>query len=1216
MRNLQLTALVLFLAQFAFAQTCPPRPNASARLVNNDICIGQPMSIQNLTETNGNNVYYIWNWGDDTKQDTLLDKSSPVHIYERPNSDKCSQPKKGFKYTITLYVQNLDKNCEDHASTTDAYAYFTPEADFEAPNEVCADNPEVAFVNKTCPLNTKGTTISWDFGDPASGANNTSTETDPIHKFSGKGFFTVTLKVNSNCKSTEKKMTVIVRDAPVAQGGFTLPNTTTVCAPYELSIKNSSTGATGSNWSVTPATGWSFAQGTDETSANPVIRFETNGEFTVNLQIRTICGIRNWSSTQKIIVKSKPQVSMDTLIGSCLPFAITPAAKVDNDGGLALKYNWAISGGSISGSTNQSPGSVIFATKGTFPLKFKAENTCGADSVTRYIGVTDKISVFFFGVPTTLCNSSQAVKLSALPAGGVWTGPAITPEGSFDPSVAGIGAHTLNYKVTFGSCSDNKDIVVNVYGTTVNVGPTQEACANANKSTILTGGFPLGGKWSGTGVTDAVNGVFTPSVAGAGTYNLTYTYYEPIGKCPNTATKVFIVNTPPTALIDTLKPACVNEFVKFTHSSIGSASYRWSFGDIETSNNESPSHAYKKEGGYDVSLIVTSTQSCMDTTHAKITVSAPPTADFLQSTIEGCTPLNVTFNNKSTGTNAKYVWDFGNGRTLNTANPGTVIFDNSIDRDTQYTIRLSVTTLGCPAAFDSSKLMVFTKPKANFVYDIGQGCSPLTVKLVNTSVGSPRFYHWDFGNGGVSKDEQPNYQKYYTDTVVKQYKIRLVATNFCGNDTIARSVTVTPPSVKAFFGLDKIEGCSPLTVAILGAPTYGSSTQYTLSDGTISNDKSLTHTFTAAGSYKIRQMVTGLCGQDSMERTINVWATPSVDFTHSQFNICKDRRVQFRQATSPNVSVNWDMGDGTKLGVHNPIHDYKRSGDFMVKLDVADLAHGCKNNDSMMIEVRSPLRFGFDSIRHSGCYGIHTGAIVIRRGDVTGGLPTYEFSLNDSLFKDVSLSGIFSNLEGRRNHTIWVRDKAGCVDSASTYIKGFPTLNLDAGRDREIDLGDSTHTFVTTNAYKLLNLKWTPSNSVSCDTCQEVYLQPLETTAYTVRATGPEGCTEKTNITVRVSSNRKIFVPNIFSPNDDGNNDFFYPYAGKNIKQINTFRVFNRWGEMVFESRDFQPDSPNAGWDGRYKGERLSPDVYVWSMELELRNGIKENYKGDVTLAR
>ena len=126
------------------------------------------------------------------------------------------------------------------------------------------------------------------------------------------------------------------------------------------------------------------------------------------------------------------------------------------------------------------------------------------------------------------------------------------------------------------------------------------------------------------------------------------------------------------------------------------------------------------------------------------------------------------------------------------------------------------------------------------------------------------------------------------------------------------------------------------------------------------------------------------------------------------------------------------MGDSTILNATNPLHDYGQKGTYLVKLSLHDMVHGCDNKDSMLVEVRSPLNFSFDSIRHSGCYGINTGAMVVRKEDVKNATGIIEFSLNDSTFtKDINLSGVFSSLEGRRWHTIWVRDKAGCIDSAS-----------------------------------------------------------------------------------------------------------------------------------------------------------------------------------------
>ena len=1216
MRILLVVFCAFLLAHDAFSQACPPRPAAAPKLVNNDICIGQPISVNNLSNANGNDLYYIWDWGDGSKPDTLQNSSSPVHVYERPISDMCTQPSGGYVYKIKLTAQNRLAGCLSHSSTTDAYAYFSPIADFIAPREVCIDNPEVAFANTTCPMNTPGTKFFWNFGDPATGTSDTTSATHPKHVFSGIGTYTVTLTVTSFCNTSVKTMNIVVREAPSAGGTFTLPPTT-VCAPYDLRINNTSQNATSQVWAVTPTTGWEFAEGTDATSANPVIRFTQNGEYSLFLQINSLCGVRDWASNQKIVVKSKPKVEMDTILGSCIPFSVKPVGKVTNDGGLTNTYQWSIIGGSKSTANTLDPGDITYLATGDFPVQFKAMNECGADSTTRLVGSKDKIVVQFTSVKDTLCSSDIPIQVKALPADGVWTGPAITPDGIFDPTAAGIGNHKLTYTATFGSCSDTRDTIVNIFGTNVNVGAPQEACANEIAPIVLTGATPAGGEWSGTGITDSVNGIFSPSITGAGTFNLIYTYREPKAKCPNTATKVVTVHTPPTAIIDTLPAFCINDGKKFTHSSVNAGQFNWFFGDGDSTTAETPSHSYNAGGKYNVRLIITSAQQCKDTTTKQVLVSVPPVADYIQNINEGCTPLTVTFKNNRIDTNAIYTWNFGQGRVITNPDPGAVIFANTSDRDTNFIITMKAESPGCAFSFDSSSVLVFTKPRANFAVDLGSGCSPLKVDFSNASTGSPKSYYWNFGNGINSTDENPTTQTYYTDSVYSDYTVRLIATNTCGNDTMSRKVTVSPSTVKAFFGIDRTEGCSPLTINLSGASSYGSKVTYELGDGTITNTMDVTHTFTKAGTYTVRQTaVGGGCGQDIMERIVHVWATPEADFKYTQFNACKDRQVQFKQATSPNVSVWWTFGDGTESGQHDPLHDYGRSGTFEVKFAVEDIAHGCKNADSTIIDVTSPLVFKIDSIKHSGCYGINSGALVVRRGDVTGGVPPYEYSINDPAFGDANKSGVFSNLKGRENYVLYVRDKVGCVDTVSAYVKGFPPLGLDAGRDREIDLGDSTQTFVTTNAYKPIDLKWTPPGTVSCDTCEVVWLKPLETTTYTVSGKGPEGCLERAHVTVKVIANRKVYIPNVFTPNGDGSNDSFYPYTARNVKQINYMRIFNRWGEMVYEKQAFQPNDANAGWDGRHHNRELSPDVFVYVLELELKNGVIEVYKGDVTLMK
>jgi len=94
-----------------------------------------------------------------------------------------------------------------------------------------------------------------------------------------------------------------------------------------------------------------------------------------------------------------------------------------------------------------------------------------------------------------------------------------------------------------------------------------------------------------------------------------------------------------------------------------------------------------------------------------------------------------------------------------------------------------------------------------------------------------------------------------------------------------------------------------------------------------------------------------------------------------------------------------------------------------------------------------------------------------------------------------------------------------------------------------------------------------------------------------------------------------VFIPNAFSPNGDGLNDMFYP-QGRGINIISQFLIFNRWGEMVFEGKNFPCNDPNYGWNGMFKNTPLPPDVYVYIVEANCENNEKIMLKGDVSLIR
>jgi gliding motility-associated-like protein len=94
-----------------------------------------------------------------------------------------------------------------------------------------------------------------------------------------------------------------------------------------------------------------------------------------------------------------------------------------------------------------------------------------------------------------------------------------------------------------------------------------------------------------------------------------------------------------------------------------------------------------------------------------------------------------------------------------------------------------------------------------------------------------------------------------------------------------------------------------------------------------------------------------------------------------------------------------------------------------------------------------------------------------------------------------------------------------------------------------------------------------------------------------------------------------VFLPNTFTPNGDGQNDIFY-IRGRGIKTIKVFRIFNRWGEQVFERTDLNTEDPSSGWDGRYKGVPLNPDVFIYYAEMVCDTNEPFTLKGNVTLLR
>lgn len=201
-----------------------------------------------------------------------------------------------------------------------------------------------------------------------------------------------------------------------------------------------------------------------------------------------------------------------------------------------------------------------------------------------------------------------------------------------------------------------------------------------------------------------------------------------------------------------------------------------------------------------------------------------------------------------------------------------------------------------------------------------------------------------------------------------------------------------------------------------------------------------------------------------------------------------------------------------------------------------------------------------------------------------------------------------------------VLNSDGCKWITEVEITEPEFLNVSIGADLFIQPGDLIMLDVQMNisTAQVDLIEWNPSEAINCmeDPCTSIRLSLVETTEIGVTVTDTNGCFASDQLLVTVIDNEKVFIPNIFSPNDDGRNDVFTLFTGSGVRQIRHLSVFTRWGELVFRKENFSPNDLSAGWDGTHGGKPLNPGLYVWRAEVEFQDGDEELLYGDVTLVR
>ena len=282
--------------------------------------------------------------------------------------------------------------------------------------------------------------------------------------------------------------------------------------------------------------------------------------------------------------------------------------------------------------------------------------------------------------------------------------------------------------------------------------------------------------------------------------------------------------------------------------------------------------------------------------------------------------------------------------------------------------------------------------------------------------------------------------------------------------------------------------------------------------------------------------------------------------------------------------------------------------DSAIKYFVTGISNkGCVSTDSVFIDVKFP-----NTVKVSGPDTLCFGSSVQLSAS---GAETYSWSPSASL----NNPGIASPVASPGTTTIYKvigSDTKGCFTSTGFIpVKVYPLPVVTAGVDKTINVGQSFDIIPHISA-DVTGLIWSPSTGIIARNYPGITVKPVESTEYTVEVKNEGGCRARDKISIYVlCDNTNVFVPNTFSPNGDGANDVFYP-RGSGVFAIRSLRIFNRWGEVVFEKANFNANDASAGWDGTFKGKKLSPDVFVYALEVVCSNNQTLVFKGNVALIK
>lgn len=363
--------------------------------------------------------------------------------------------------------------------------------------------------------------------------------------------------------------------------------------------------------------------------------------------------------------------------------------------------------------------------------------------------------------------------------------------------------------------------------------------------------------------------------------------------------------------------------------------------------------------------------------------------------------------------------------------------------------------------------------------------------------------------------------------------------------------------------------------------------------------------------------------------TTATFVGPKAEFETDRSQLFCDQEITFsdlsQEGNDGAISYTWKFGEesvpmyrSNTSGPHTI--RYESFGPKFISLTVRS-PNGCQSVDILELDVGTCCDPAVNSLS-----GELSGTNIDCAGESTG---TIETTVTDPgwggvriAFEDGNYSSISNfNTLPAGDYNVTLQDKKGCEFPIPISLTERPPIVIDAGDPQTIDLGSSTFldADVDISIYDP-DLSWSFPEFIDCDTCPFTEVTPVVTTTFTLTATNEFDCIvrDEVEISVIVDYDGQVYRPDIFTPNGDGNNDFFKLYGGQAVDLINQLKIYNRWGDLVYVGQNLSKGDNDfsEGWDGTFNGQKLDPDVYTWVAEVLYLDSETKTLKGSMTLLR